>query len=472
MTRDAAADQSSPPGRQLTLTERVLFERLGWFVTVRWAAGLCALSFMALGWYVFKVRFAAGGAVAVVFALFFYNAFFSLCARAVYQAGRVSRRWVRGLAHAQIICDLLAVAALVHYIGGVENHFVILFVFPMIVASEFFSKAIAYAYATVAAVLVNVIGWGEYLFYESAHHPLCVLAGGDAARCEPLVAPGAAHDWVFVVQVCFVITFAVYVTVFIASSIATRLRSREEELEVAYGDLQSLELVKSQFMQKTSHELRAPVGALQSLLKAALHHFSGDPKGGNLVARAVDRTEQMLDLIDDLLRYSRLRTAAKDMRREDVELAEIVRRTADLFRPRAEENHVRLDIHVQPAPVRGSRDGLTDLVNNLVSNAIRYTPAGGLVTVRVGAPGGRARLVVEDTGIGIPEDELSRVFDEFFRGREAKKVSAHGTGLGMTIIRRVVEMHAGRIDVESAPGQGTAFRVTFPPPGNRPGMRA
>ena len=448
MTRDATADQSSSPGRQLTLTERVLFERLGWFVTVRWAAGLCALSFMALGWYVFKVRFAAGGAVAVVFALFFYNAFFSLCARAVYQAGRVSRRWVRGLAHAQIICDLLAVAALVHYIGGVENHFVILFVFPMIVASEFFSKAIAYAYATVAAVLVNVIGWGEYLFYESAHHPLCVLAGGDAARCEPLVAPGAAHDWVFVIQVCFVITFAVYVTVFIASSIATRLRSREEELEVAYGDLQSLELVKSQFMQKTSHELRAPVGALQSLLKAALHHFSGDPKGGNLVARAVDRTEQMLDLIDDLLRYSRLRTAAKDMRREDVELAEIVRRTADLFRPRAEEQNVRLDIHVQPAAVRGSRDGLADLVNHLVSNAIRYTPAGGLVTVRVGASGGRARLVVEDTGIGIPEDELSHVFDEFFRGREAKKVSAHGTGLGMTIIRRVVEMHAGRIDVE------------------------
>jgi len=180
----------------------------------------------------------------------------------------------------------------------------------------------------------------------------------------------------------------------------------------------------------------------------------------------------MLDLIDDLLRYSRLRTAAKDMRREDVELAEIVRRTADLFRPRAEEQNVRLDIHVQPAAVRGSRDGLADLVNNLVSNAIRYTPAGGLVTVRVGASGGRARLVVEDTGIGIPEDELSHVFDEFFRGREAKKVSAHGTGLGMTIIRRVVEMHAGRIDVESAPGEGTAFRVTFPPPGNRPGMRA
>jgi len=469
MTHDATADHSTPSLPDLTLTERILFDRLGWFVEVRWVAGLCALAFMTLGWYVFNVRFAAGQAVVVVFALFFYNAFFSLCARAVYQRGRVSGRWVRGLAHAQIICDLLAVAALVHYIGGVENHFVVLFVFPMIVASEFFSKGVAYAYATVAAALVNLIGWGEYWLYESAHYPLRVLVAQDPARYEPLVAPGAAQHWVFVLQVCFVISFAAYVTVFIASGIATQLRSREEELQVAYGDLQSLELMKSQFMRKTSHELRAPVGALQSLLKAALHRLPEDARARGLVTRAVDRTENMLDLIDDLLRYSRLRAAVRDMPRERVELAEIVRGTADLFRPRAEEKRVRLDVHIQPAAVVGSRDGLTDLVNNLVSNAIRYTPPGGSVTVRVGAPGGRAHLTVEDTGVGIPEDELPRVFDEFFRGREAKKMAAHGTGLGMTIVRRVVEMHAGRIDVESSAGQGTTFRVTFPAAGGEAG---
>jgi len=467
MTQDATADPSSSPSRELTLTERILFERLGWFVEVRWVAGLLALAFMALGWYAFDVRFAAGSAVAVVLALFFYNAFFSLCARAVYERGRVSRRWIRGLAHAQIMCDLLAVAALVHYIGGVENHFVILFVFPMIVASEFFSKAIAYAYATVAAALVNLIGWGEYWLYESAHYPLRVLVAQDPARYEPLVAPGAAQHWVFVLQVCFVISFAVYVTVFIASGIATQLRRREEELQVAYEDVQSLELVKSQFMRKTSHELRAPVGALQSLLKAALRQLPSDAQARDLVSRAADRTEQMLDLIDDLLRYSRLRTVVRKMPRERVELAEIVHSTVDLFRPRAEEKRLRLDVHIQPAAVMGSRDGLTDLVNNLVSNAIRYTPPGGSVTVGVGARGGRARLTVEDTGVGIPEDELPHVFDEFFRGREAKKLEAHGTGLGMTIIQRVVTMHAGRIDVTSTPGKGTTFRVTFPPAGDR-----
>lgn len=457
-------DGSAVPSRDLTLTERVLFERMGWFVEVRWMAGVLALVFMALGWYVFDVRFAAMGAVAVVFGLFFYNAFFSLCARAVYQSPRVNKRRIRALAHAQIVCDLVAVAALVHYIGGVENHFIILFVFPMVVASEFFSEWIAYGYATLAAALINLIGWGEYFFYETAHYPLRVLASGDPPTLEPLVSPGAAQHWVFVLQVCFVMTFAVYVTVFVTQSIAGRLRRREEELEVAYQDLQSLEQIKSDFMRKTSHELRAPVGALQSLLKAARMKMPEEAEGRDLVSRAADRTEHMLDLIDDLLRYSRLRDAAVSRQMEAVELAEVVRRAAELVRPRAIEKRVRLEVDASPATVRGARDSLADLVTNLVSNAVRYTPEGGSVVVRTAVGGTGRRLEVADTGIGIPEEELPHIFEEFYRGQQPREIFAHGTGLGMSIVRRVVDMHGGDIRVESQVGQGTRFTVTFPPP--------
>ncbi|HUX02138.1 MAG: HAMP domain-containing sensor histidine kinase [Phycisphaerae bacterium] len=448
-----------PQDLDLTLTERELFDRLGWFVEVRWLAGLLALVFMALGWYAFQVRFAALPAVCVILALFFYNAFFTLAARMLYQRRRIRKRWILGLAHAQITCDLLAVAALVHYIGGVENHFIILFVFPMVVASEFFSPKVAYGYATLGMILVNLIGWGEYLYYDTAHYRLEVLTAGGRA---PLVSPGAGQHYVFVLQVCFVMTFAVYVTVFIANSIARRLRAREEELERAYGDLQSLEQTKSLFMRKTSHELRAPVGTLQSLLKAALRDLPAEGNGRSLVERAVRRTENMLDLIDDLLRYSRLRTATVRERFEPVELAEIVRSAGELFRAQAEEKGVRFDIDAEAASVLGARDSLTDLVNNLVSNAIRYTPEGGRVQVEVGGEGGEALLVVSDTGIGIPPGDLEHIFDEFFRGEEAKKAVQHGTGLGMTIVQRVVEMHHGRIEVESEVGKGTAFRVHLP----------
>ncbi len=456
------------PAPDLTLTERVLFDRLGWFVEVRWAAGACALVFMALGWYVFRVRFYAVPAVLVVVGLFIYNAFFSLCTREMYQAERVSKRWLRALAHAMVVCDLVAVAVLVHFIGGVENHFIILFIFPMIVASEFFSKRVAYGYAAAAAVLVHAIGWGEFLFYDWGHYPLQVLVEGPPPRLEPLVAPGAAQHWVFVFQVCFVTTFAVFATVFIASNIAGRLRQREEELEEAYRRLQSLDQVKSSFMRKTSHELRAPVGALQSLLRAAERQLPAGAAGRDLVVRAVARTEHMLDLIDDLLRYSRLRAPARTLAWEPLELAEVVRGAAELFRPRAEEKGVALEVETAPAAVVGIRDGLTDLVNNLVSNAIRYTPPGGRVSVRVGTEAGRPRLTVADTGIGIPEDERPHIFDEFFRGRAAKEAFAHGTGLGMAIVRRVVDLHGARIEVTSAPGRGTTFVITFPPKGEGP----
>jgi len=443
----------------LTLTEQELFERLGWFTHVRWAAGVCAIVFLGVGWYLFHVRFAWPWALAVIAALFAYNLVFALRVRRLHGRPHIEKRSIRRLAHAQITCDLLAVGALVHTIGGAENHFILLFIFPMIVASEFFAPRVAYGYATLAAVLINLIGWGEY-YFQGAHHVLDVLSPD--GRLEPLVSAQASHRHVFVLQVCFVMTFAVYATVFIASSIAGRLRIREEEVARAYKDLKSLEQIKSQFMRKTSHELRAPIGAMQSLLKAGVSQMAAGAPGRAMVDRAVARSESMLDLVDDLLRYSRLQAAVMQERFEPVELAEIVRSAADLFRAQADEKQIGLAVAVVPARVMGARDGLIDLVNNLISNAIRYTPAGGRVEVRLGCENEHGVLTVADTGIGISADELPRVFDEFFRGEKAKQTVQHGTGLGMTIAKRVVDLHGGRIDVESEVGRGTTFRVTLP----------
>jgi signal transduction histidine kinase len=450
-------DRPTAPNADLTLTEQELFQRLGWFTQVRWGAAGCAAAFMAIGWFLFDVRFAWRQALAVVAAMVVYNLVFWMESRRLYRQPSIRRRGILRLAHAQIVCDLAAVAALVHAIGGVENHFILLFVFPLVVASEFFSQRVAYGYATAAAVLINAIGWGEYFFYDTAHYPLQILRA-DGSRA-PLVAGGAANHYVFVLQVCFVMTFAVYITVFVAGSIAGRLRAREEELARAHRDLQSLEQIKSQFMRKASHELRAPVGAVQSLLKAAEGQMKAEAEGRELVERAIRRSESMLDLIDDLLRYSRLQAAQQLETPEPVDLAEIVGAVADLFRAQADEKGIALDVRAAPARVLGVREGLKDLVANLLSNAIRYTPSGGRVWVETAGDGRQALLAVGDTGIGIPADEQPHIFDEFFRGQQAKQTVQHGTGLGMTIVKRVVDLHGGRIEVESQVGRGTTFRV-------------
>ena len=456
--------EEQPPTHDLTLTEQELSERLGWFMQVRWVAGLSALAFMAIGWHLFDVRFGWIRALVVVLGLFAYNTVFWLLARWLRQSQRVRKPWILGLAHGQILCDLLAVAALVHTIGGVENHFILLFVFPMVVAAEFFSPRTAYLYAGLGALLINAIGWGEFIF-PAIHYPLRVCVPDDPTQLMPLVAAGAAQHYVFVLQVCFVMTFAVFATVFVAGSITARLRDREEELETAYRDLRSLEQVKSQFMRKTSHELRAPLGAMQSLLKAAEGQMPADAPGRPLVDRAVRRSESMLDLIDDLLRYSRLQAAVTD-RFEPVDVSEIIRAAAELFHAQAEEKAIALEVDASPARILGVRDRLMDLVDNLISNAIRYTPRGGRVTVSVSGEGGGAVIAVADTGIGIPPEELPRIFEEFFRGEKAKQAVQHGTGLGMAIAKRVADMHGGRIEVTSEVGRGTTFRVHLPAGGD------
>jgi len=448
---------------ELTLTERELFEQLGWFTQVRWGAGACALGFLAIGWHLFRVRFAWEAATAVVGCLFVYNLVFALRVRSLHRRREISKRSITRLAHAQVWCDLVTVAALVHTIGGVENHFILLFIFPVIVASQFFATRAAYGYATLAAALINLIGWGDYAGYDTIHHRLEVSSAPGAVGADTLVAPGAAHHLIFVLQVCFVMSFAVYATVFIVSNIAGRLRSREEELGMAYRDLKSLEEVKSQFMRKASHELRAPVGAMQSLMNAALSQMSPGAAGRELIDRAVSRSESTLDMVDDLLRYSRLQGTVVPGRFEPVDLAEVLREAADLFRAQAEEKGIRLQVEAAPARVMGIRDSLADLVHNLLSNAIRYTPAGGRVSVEAGCGSGSSFLEVADTGIGIPADELPHIFEEFFRGEAARKTALHGTGLGMAIAKRVVDRHGGHIGVESKVGRGTTFRVALPP---------
>jgi signal transduction histidine kinase len=201
------------------------------------------------------------------------------------------------------------------------------------------------------------------------------------------------------------------------------------------------------------------VGAVQSLLKAAESQMKAEAEGRELVERAIRRSESMLDLIDDLMRYSRLQAAQQLETPEPVDLAEIVGAVADLFRAQADEKGIALDVRAAPARVLGVRDGLKDLVANLLSNAIRYTPPGGRVWVETAGDGRQALLAVGDTGIGIPADEQPHIFDEFFRGQQAKQTVQHGTGLGMTIVKRVVDLHGGRIEVESQVGRGTTFRV-------------
>lgn len=433
---------------------------MSWFIAIRWAAVLTAFVLLTVAWQLFAIRFPVKPVIFAIVVLTYYNAILHLIVR--NRRSSINRVTVHFLAHAQVVCDLVLVAVIWHFTGGVENAFGLFFIFPMVWASELLSRREAYIHATVGAALVNAVVWGEYQGFLAHVHLFRLSPTGSLVDFVPA---GLYQEWAFVFMAAFAISGALFVTVFLAATVAERLRLREEQLEAAYRGLQSVDAMKSFFLRKASHELRAPLAAIHVMLKTVLAGLTGpvDPQQQEMIGRACRRTDSLTQLINDLLRYSRLESeAGLEIPKKPIPLADVVRRTVELLAPSATEKSLQVDSELVPATVLADEEGLTELVTNLVSNAIRYTPAGKRVRVTLAVEGREAVFIVADEGIGISAEDQKHLFEEFFRAEAAKQVVQHGTGMGLAIVRRLVDSYHGTINVKSEAGQGTTFTVRLP----------
>jgi len=448
----------------LTLTERELFDRLGWFTHIRWVMGLFSLLMLLAGWSLFGILFRVGTdevsllpAAQVVLLIFLYNAVFTVLLHLARSRRRITRRTIIRIALGQIACDMLAVFGLVHYTGGVENFFVILMLLPLVIAAEMLPRKLAYVTAAGGAALVNFLAWSE----QQGLLP--------HVRAEQIDRPGVPifadlhSDPLYVLKVTIALSAMAFAIVFIGSTIAVRLRMREAELEKAYRRLHRVDEAKGFFMRKAGHEMRAPLAAIYSILDAIAHAAADMPESHlRLIERAKGRTRALTELVKDLRRYSWLRSPEGLLADQSVCLEELVEDTVELFRKQAEAAGAMVTCRTDPVQLVGDEQMLREVVTNLVTNAIQYTPADGRIDVELAAGDDEAVLTVRDTGIGISEQARGRVFEEFYRAPEAKDRFRDGTGLGLSITRRIVTMHGGRIDVAPRRGGGTVFTVTLP----------
>ncbi len=234
----------------------------------------------------------------------------------------------------------------------------------------------------------------------------------------------------------------------------------------ALESLAALEAAKAQFIQVATHELRAPVTVAQSLVRGVLQGYAGEmtEKQAEVFTRISRRLDGLENLINDLLDLAAGKAPQLAEQEGPVLLNASVGRAILLLQPRAEEKRLalRLEPCRTPLIVWGTEDGLDRIFANLVSNAVKYTPSGGAVTVTVRKTDGQAQVEVADTGIGIPEEALPHLFEEFYRAPNAKALDEVGTGLGLAIVRDLVERYKGRIEVKSKLGHGSTFTVTFP----------
>jgi signal transduction histidine kinase len=229
--------------------------------------------------------------------------------------------------------------------------------------------------------------------------------------------------------------------------------------------LRELDRMKDEFVSLVSHELRTPLTSIRGYLELMLGG-DGDPltEDQRRFLGIVDRNSQrLLALVGDLLFLAQVDAGRLAMEFDDVDLTEVVKESVETARPIAEAKGIALTAASGPVPeLRGDRARLAQVLDNLVSNALKFTSSGGRVTVSLRPQNGHLLLEVEDTGLGIPEAEQEQLFQRFFRSSSATANAIPGTGLGLTIAQAIVERHEGRISVESVENEGTTVRVEIP----------
>lgn len=455
--------------RQSAPVEVELTQRIHWLIQLRWVAAVTVLYGTFLATAVAGIRldplplYLIGAAIAMYNALFIIGLRWSEVAT---DALRLSH--AKGMAHGQIVTDLIFLTLLIHFTGGVENPLSFYFIFHVIIASILLSRRETFVQSTVAILLYGGLVLGEF----AGAIPHITLFGP--------VRSDLARDGQFVAVSLLVFSSTIYLSAYMATSIVKRLRERDREilqltqelqqkareLEVAYNQLAELEQVKSQYMGRMSQEMKAPLMAIQSSLEAVLEGLAGEVSTTQreMVARSETRTRSLLNLVTDLLILSRAKEAKLLTERRPVSPREIVEKVAGIESARALSKDVTLSTQFSddvPA-MYADPETIEQLVHNLVSNAVTYTPSGGRVELRVDSIGEAIRFRISDSGIGIPAAEIPKIFNEFYRAENARRYSDEGTGLGLSIVRSTVDTLGGDIQVESQVGTGTAFTVVLP----------
>ena len=238
---------------------------------------------------------------------------------------------------------------------------------------------------------------------------------------------------------------------------------REEltaQLVTRTRELQRLNQERSRFFAAASHDLRQPVHALALFSRSLLRDLQGHA-AQPVAQRVVQSTDAVSGLLNAMLDISRIDAGTVVPRPTDVAVDEVFMRVAQLFEPRAQEAGLALRFHTPPAVMRVDGELLLRILANFVDNAIKYTPRGG-VLVAARPRGDWMRLAVWDTGIGIADDQIAHVFDEFYQAHNPQRDVARGLGIGLSIVRRLAHLLGGEVAVRSRHGRGTVFWLDVP----------
>lgn len=360
----------------------------------------------------------------------------------------------------QIILDLFQLFLIIYLTGGIESPVFIFFVFHIIIGSILLPVIVIYVIAFAVSFLITLLALFE-LWGIVPHQQLTGLFQMHAYnRIE------------FVVVYLIVFNIMVYVCIYLTNKISRQLFQREQDLKEAFTKLEEAEKAKQKYVAGIIHELKTPIVAIQSMLDLVLMKFVG-PVSAEVeekLFRAKKRTEESIQIVNNVLKISKLKLLDK-INKEPFAPDDLLMELIESQSPMCEYKKISirfLDKRENKNLVEGDRQLLEIAFSNLIGNAVKYTPENGIIEVDLRNDENNLIVDIIDSGIGIPDQDVKSVFNQFYRASNLKNKKTEGTGLGLSVVKEIIDQHNGSISVVSPsklamPGNpGSCFSISLP----------
>jgi signal transduction histidine kinase len=428
-------------------TVATLRERLTWYVNLRWIAVMAILISVPFAEKILEFKLAFNEIIITASLLLLINIVCSFLTRYLNFKNEYQELI---FAEVQIIIDLFIISFLIHYSGGIGNPFYFLYIVQVILSGILFPGVILpYVNAAFAALLLTM--WS---ILEHTN-----LVPRISLRYEPI-------------PLTLLITSlsAFYVTIFAGIYIINNFMMGYRSLKSVIDD-KNLELQKaikdrSKAFRYAAHELKSPMIAIQSTLEVVKDLFAGElkPEVKEMIFKAENRSSQVLSMIKEMITITQYNLGLEQPEFIVIEFNEWLCKISNQHREHALRKNIAFNFN--PAKnrlcVKIDANGFEKVVSNLINNAIKYTLEGGRVTVEAFISENYYGFKVSDSGIGIDREDLNKIFDEFYRSKNAREMERIGTGLGLNLVMQIVKRYSGNIFVNSELGKGSEFIVEIP----------
>jgi len=434
-----------------------------WFIKLRYGAVAILTALLLSARFILGVRYSevqVKALIIITFSILFYNVILHWVRR--YIRSEPDKFNPLHFSLVQMALDLYALTLLVYYTGTIESPLYMLYIFHIIIGSLMLPGFVIHTVAYTTIIIFVSLTLGEY-YNLIPHHSV-----------DGLLATSFHNDIKYVIAFVSIFTFVMIMSVVLANKIAKQLYKMEQDLVESFNLLNAAEAEKQKYIMSVVHEIKSPISALHSYLDLILQKFLGplDEKVEEKLKRARTRSDEAIQLINNVLQISKLRLV-DEVIKEPVDIRQLVCYIISQQKINIETKKIKLilkDEIKKEGLIKGDKLLLEIAFSNLIGNAIKYVDNNGMIEIKLVKENDKIVIKISDNGIGIPLNEIDKIFHDFYRASNIRQKDYEGSGLGLAFVKQIIEHHGGSIEVKSPSeigipeNPGCCFTVYLPYP--------